>query len=50
MNAMPVADRLTAQEFIDMPVPDFGRPWNLVDGEVIVNEARRSHEAVQSDL
>ncbi|MEJ7788577.1 MAG: Uma2 family endonuclease [Thermoleophilaceae bacterium] len=50
MTAMPVAYRMTALEFIDMPVPDFGRPWNLVDGEVIVNEARRSHEAVQSDL
>ncbi|MBA2793895.1 MAG: Uma2 family endonuclease [Thermoleophilaceae bacterium] len=47
---MPVAHRMTAREFIDMPMPDFGRPWNLVDGEVIVNEARRSHEAVQSDL
>ena len=50
MTTMSVAERMTAQEFIDMPEPGFGRPWNLVEGEVIVNEAQRSHEAVQTDL
>ncbi|MGH8571088.1 MAG: hypothetical protein ACREX8_00735, partial [Gammaproteobacteria bacterium] len=34
MPATPMAQTLTAEEFIDLPVPEHGRPWNLVEGEV----------------
>src|SRR4051812_47377614 len=41
---------MTAREFIAAPAPDHGRPWNLVDGEVLVNEATWTHAAVQGNL
>ena len=44
MTAMQVAERMTADGFIAMPVPDQGRPWNLVNGEVVVNEAGLPHQ------
>jgi Uma2 family endonuclease len=50
MTAMPVAQIMTADEFIRLPVPDHGRPWNLVDGEVVVNEPTRLHMATLLDL
>jgi len=50
MTAMPVAQRMTAEEFVAAPVPDHGRPWNLVDGEVVVNEPTRLHLRVQRNL
>ena len=40
---MPVAERMTAAKFLALPVPERGRPWNLVDGEVVVNEPTRLH-------
>jgi Uma2 family endonuclease len=40
---MPVAERLTAEEFLALPVPEVGRPWNLVDGEVVVNDPTALH-------
>jgi hypothetical protein len=39
MSAVPVAERMTAAEFLQLPVPERGRPWNLVAGEVVVNES-----------
>jgi len=50
MTAMPVAQTMTADEFIGLPVPDHGRPWNLVAGEVVVNEPTRLHMATLLDL
>lgn len=50
MTAMQVAHRITADEFITMPVPQRGRPWNLVGGEVIVNLPTRRHGDVNGDL
>ncbi len=50
MTAMPVAQTMTAEEFIDLPVPEHGRPWNLVEGEVVVNEPTRLHTATLFDL
>ncbi len=50
MTGMPTAQRMTAEEFVAAPVPDHGRPWNLVDGEVVVNEPTRLHLCVQRNL
>jgi len=50
MTAMPVAQRMTAEEFVALPVPDHGRPWNLIDGEVVVTEPSRPHLRIQRDL
>lgn len=50
MTAMPVAQRMTAEEFVALPVPDHGRPWNLVDGEVVVNDPTRLHARIQRNL
>ena len=47
---MPAAPAMTAQEFIEMPVPQHGRPWNLVDGEVVVNHPTPLHADVQTRL
>ena len=43
MTIMPVAERMTAAKFLALPVPERGRPWNLVEGEVVVNEPTRLH-------
>ena len=50
MTAMPVAQTMTAEEFIALPVPEHGRPWNLVEGEVVVNHPTYLHAEVQRDL
>jgi len=50
MTAMSVAQRTTAEEFLALPVPERGRPWNLVDGEVVVNEPTALHGSVQGNL
>ena len=47
---MPVAERMTAEEFIALPVPEHGRPWNLVGGEVVVNEPTPLHAHLQRNL
>ena len=50
MTAVQVAERMTAKEFLALPVPQRGRPWNLVGGEVVVNQATALHSAVASNL
>lgn len=50
MEAMTTAQRMTAEEFIAAPVPDRGRPWNLVDGEVVVNLPSLLHQQAQDNL
>jgi Uma2 family endonuclease len=50
MTAMQVAQRMTAEEFMELPVPEHGRPWNLVEGEVVVNQPTWSHALVQTRL
>lgn len=45
-----IAQPMTAEEFLALPVPQRGRPWNLVDGEVVVNEPSALHEHVQRRL
>jgi len=50
MDAMEVAQRMTAEEFLDLPVPERGRPWSLVGGEVVVNDPAPLHQEVAGDL
>ena len=47
---MSATGQMTAEEFIAAPVPDHGRPWNLVGGEVVVNEPTRVHAEVQANI
>ena len=50
MTAMQLAQTMTAEEFIALPVPEHGRPWNLVEGEVVVNHPTPLHGRVQTRL
>ena len=50
MSAVTVAQRMTAKEFVEAPVPDHGRPWNLVDGEVVLTQPTVLHNRVQLDV
>ncbi len=50
MKAMPVAERMTAEEFLDTPEPELGWPRNLVDGEVVMNDPTVLHGHVQKIL
>ena len=43
MPAVPVAERMTAEEFLALPEPELGWPWSLVDGEVVVNDPTVLH-------
>lgn len=46
MTAMPVAERMTADEFLALPEAELGRPWNLVEGEVVVTPPSALHQHV----
>jgi len=50
MTAVQVAQRMTAEEFLALPVPQRGRPWNLVEGEVVVSQAAALHSVVAGNL
>jgi len=50
MTAVPVAERMTAERFLELPVPQRGRPWNLVNGEVVVNDSSWLHGRVVGEL
>jgi len=50
MTAMSVAERLTAEEFLALPEPERGRPWNLVAGEVVVSEPTALHGEIVEEL
>lgn len=50
MSAMAVAQRMTAEEFIAAPVPQHGRPWNLIDGEVVMSDPTGVHGIAQSAI
>jgi len=43
MTVVPVAERMTAERFLELPVPQRGRPWSLVNGEVVVNDPTALH-------
>lgn len=50
MSAMAVAQRMTAEEFIAAPVPEHGRPWNLIDGEVVMSDPNGVHGIAQAAI
>ena len=50
MTAVPVAERMTAEEFLALPAPDHPQRRELVDGEVVVTEPRPLHQRVLMDL
>lgn len=50
MSAVPVAERMTAEEFLALPAPECSQRRQLVDGEVVVNEPRPLHQRVLMDL
>lgn len=50
MTAMAVAQRMTAEEFIAAPEPLNRRPWNLVDGEVVMNDPTVLHGMAQGAI
>ncbi|MGI8945741.1 MAG: Uma2 family endonuclease [Thermoleophilaceae bacterium] len=47
---MPAAEAMTAEDFIELPAPERGRPWSLVDGELVVNEPTPLHMTTLFDL
>ena len=50
MTAVPVAQRMTAEEFLALPESPPARRHELVEGELIAHEARALHGDVQRDL
>lgn len=50
MTAMPVKQRMTAEEFVALPVPERGRPWNLIEGEVVVSDPTAKHGHAQGNF
>lgn len=51
MTVMPVAERMTAEQYLALGEPPAGRPrTELIEGEVVVSEARPRHNHVVSDL
>lgn len=50
MTAMPVAQTMTADEFLRMPENAFGHSSQLIDGEVVMNEPAPLHQIVLGDL
>ena len=50
MGVVSATQQMTAEEFIAAPVPEHGRPWNLIDGEVVVNFPTLRHGQAQDNL
>ncbi len=50
MTAVPVAERMTAEDFLALPQSERGWPRSLVEGEVVVNEPTLLHGDVVGDL
>lgn len=51
MTAVPVTERMTAEQFLALPErPEGSRRLDLVDGEVVVSEPRWRHNVVQRGL
>ena len=49
MNAMQVAQRMTADEYLAWEQPEWPRTW-LVDGEVVVNQPALKHQVLHGRL
>lgn len=50
MAAVPVQQRMTADEFLEQPFGEGPRRQELVEGEVVVNEPTALHNVVQTRL
>ncbi len=50
MTAVPVAQRMTAEEFLALPEPEGSWARSLVEGEVVVNDPTMLHGGVVTDL
>src|SRR5919204_5681377 len=50
MSLMPVKERMTAAEFLALPPKEDAAIYELVAGEVIVNDPSLLHNAVQLNL
>ena len=50
MTAVPVAQRMTAEEFLARPFEEGLRGQELVEGEIVVSEATAVHNVVQGSL
>jgi len=50
MEAVPVVERMTAEEFLALPEPELGWPSSLIEGEVVVNDPTMLHGEVQGEL
>src|SRR5680860_1382598 len=50
MSTVPVAEQMTAEEFLARPGTDSAQRESLVDGEVVVNQPLPSHARVQVNL
>jgi Uma2 family endonuclease len=50
MGAMPATQRMTAQEYLDMPEPLQRPNTELVEGEIVVNEPTPLHQDVKLAL
>ena len=50
MTAVPVAERMTAEEFLTLPEPELGWPVSLIEGEVVMNDPTVLHGEVQGEL
>ena len=50
MTAMPVRQRMTADQFLAERYDEAKRGWELIDGEVVVNEPTMLHNVVAMNL
>lgn len=50
MTAVPVAEPMTAEQFLALPEPPGAQRRELVEGELVVNEPRPLHQHVLKDL
>lgn len=50
MSAVGTSTLMTADEFVALPEADRERPWNLVNGEVVVNSARLIHGQIADNV
>ncbi len=50
MTAVPVAQQITAEAFLALPVSHSGWPAELIDGEVVVNDPAAFHGHIQTNL
>lgn len=50
MTAMPVTQRMSAQEYLAMPPTDDARWMELIDGELVVSQPNMRHNRAQTNL